>query len=87
MSEPQKFISDYLEKNDEALAELIRENPIYVSVSIIAKFLGTTVDSVRSMIENGAFGAAWKKPGKENRGFFVPTAQFVRWYRKWGNAA
>lgn len=37
-------------------------------------------NSTRATVEGGAFGFAWRKSGKANKAYCVPTAQFVRWY-------
>lgn len=80
MSEPMDKIRSFLDADSEKICKLISDYPGQLSVPVLAEFLGTTRDSVRSMIESGVFGAGWKKPGTGNRGFFIPTAQFVRWY-------
>lgn len=80
MNESMNDIRIFLESDTEKVRELINEYPGQLSVPIIARFLGTTTDSVRAAVEAGVFGMAWRKPGVNNRGFLIPTAQFVRWY-------
>lgn len=80
MSEPMEKLNAYLESDLSELWKLAEEYPGQLSVPVIAQFLGTTRDSVRAAIESGAFGMSWQKPGAGNRGFLVPTPQFIRWY-------
>lgn len=73
-------IKDYLQHDYAKIEKLISEYPALCPVDAIAEFLNLDSDSVRSAIENGSFGLAWKKSGKLNRVFRIPTPQFVRWY-------
>ena len=74
-------INEFLSADNTKIDRLIDNFPINLPVSAVADFLAVDVASVRAAIENGnAFGLAWKKSGKANHGYFVPTAQFVRWY-------
>ena len=75
-----KRINTYLEKEMERLDLLISENPMYLRVKDVAKFLKIDDESVRSAIECGVFGMAWRKSGKLNKAFHIPTAQFALWY-------
>lgn len=84
MSEPMEKLNAFLEDDICKLWELAEKYPGQLSVPIIAEFLGTTKDSVRAAIEADVFGMCWKKPGVNNRGFLVPTPQFVRWYLRGG---
>lgn len=73
-------INDFLSQDNDKLAELIENNPVNVPVNCAAEFLGADVASVRAAIENEVFGAAWRKIGSTRHGYYIPTAQFVRWY-------
>lgn len=70
----------FLEDDNERIDKLIEENPHSVSITEIARFLNMDIASVRAAIENDTFGIAWKKAGSARHGYFIPTAQFVRWY-------
>lgn len=73
-------INDFLSSDNERLAVLIENNPVNVPVSSAAEFLGADVASIRAAIENDCFGAAWRKAGSTRSAYYIPTAQFVRWY-------
>lgn len=73
-------INQFLSQDNERLGQLIEENPVNIPINAVAAFLGADSASVRATIENNTFGAAWKKVGSTRRAYFVPTAQFVRWY-------
>lgn len=70
----------FLSEDNSKIDELIENNPSSVSVTAISNFLNMDVASVRSAIENNVFGVAWKKNGSARHGYFIPTAQFLRWY-------
>lgn len=72
----------FLEDDNERIDKLIEENPHSVSITEIARFLNMDVAAVRASIENGAFGTSWRKVGSARHGYFIPTAQFIRWYLK-----
>lgn len=78
-------IRDYLQHDDEKIEKLIAEYPKTCPVNIVAQFLEVDAESIRSAIDNGNFGFSWKKNGKLNRAFCVPTAHFLRWYLNYGN--
>lgn len=73
-------INDFLSQDNDKLADLIENNPVNVPVSSAAEFLGADVASIRAAIENDCFGAAWRKAGSTRSAYYIPTAQFVRWY-------
>lgn len=73
-------ISEYLQHDDEKIEKLISDYPQNIPVRAAAEFLGVDDESVRSAIENGNFGYSWKKAGKLNRSFAIPTAHLLRWY-------
>lgn len=73
-------VNEFLYADNEKIDRLIENFPVNLPVSAIADFLCMDVASVRAVIENGIVGAAWKKQGRANHGYYIPTAQFVRWY-------
>ena len=73
-------INEFLSDDNSRIDQLVENNPCSLSVTDISNFLNMDVASVRSAIENNTFGMAWKKAGSARHGYFVPTAQFVRWY-------
>lgn len=63
----------------EELERICRQYPKNIPIYVVAEFLGTSVESLRTAIAQGStsFGAfSWCKPGKVNRGFLVPTLAF-----------
>lgn len=73
-------INEFLSADNAKIDRLIDNFPINLPVSAVADFLSVDVASVRAFIENGVVGVSWIKQGKANHGYYVPTAQFVRWY-------
>lgn len=73
-------IKEYLDADMKKLEELVEAHPEYLTPGDVASFLNVNPASVRSVLENGKIGLAWRKPGKMNHGYHLPTAQFVRWY-------
>lgn len=73
-------INQFLTADNSKIDALIESNPESVSITDISKFLGADVASVRCAIENNAFGMSWRKQGMSRHGYYIPTAQFVRWY-------
>ncbi|MCQ2486097.1 MAG: hypothetical protein MJ168_12290 [Clostridia bacterium] len=73
-------INDFIAADNDKIDKLIAENPQSISISDISAFLGADVASVRAAIENNIFGMSWRKSGSARHGYFIPTAQFVRWY-------
>lgn len=73
-------IKEYLQHDNDKIERLIADYPVLCPIDAVAEFLGVDPESVRSAIESGVFGMSWKKSGKLNRAFRVPTPQFVRWY-------
>lgn len=70
----------FIAQDNEKIDKLLEGNPQNLSVIQIANFLNADVGSVRSAIENNAFGMSWRKAGSTRKGYNVPTAQFIRWY-------
>lgn len=73
-------ITDFLSLDNKRLEKLIEDNPVNIPVNAVADFLGADVASIRATIENNTFGASWRKSGSVRHAYYVPTAQFVRWY-------
>ena len=73
-------INEFLTSDNEKIEVLVTSYPENIPVGKIAEFLGADVVSIRAAIENNVFGASWRKAGSARHGYFVPTAQFVRWY-------
>lgn len=77
-------IKAFFDNDDRKAEQLIRDYPQSIPIPVAAEFLGIDAASLRAMAIEGHLGSSWKKEGKLNRGFFLPTAQFLRWYR-YGN--
>ena len=63
----------------EELERICQEYPKNIPIHVVADFLGTSVESLRTAIAQGktSFAAfSWCKPGKSNRGFLIPTLAF-----------
>ena len=73
-------ITEFLLNDNDRLTVLVDNNPVNIPVTSAAEFLGADVASIRAAIENDVFGASWRKVGSTRRGYYIPTAQFVRWY-------
>ena len=77
MQEIRKFLQNDL----EAVSKLIEKYPEQLPISEVADLIGCGKDSIRTALEEyGRIGIAWRKPGKLNHGYCIPTALFVRWY-------
>lgn len=76
-------IKDFIDQDDKKIEDLIKEYPVSIPTQAAAKFLGLNVTSMRAILDSGAVGLSWKKDGALNKAFFLPTAQFVRWYMIW----
>lgn len=73
-------VSEFLQNDTERVEKLIESHPDSLSVNDVADFLKLDSRSVRSILDNGIIGLCWKKEGSLNRGFYISTAMFVRWY-------
>lgn len=73
-------ITEFLEEDENRLEQLIEQYPRSIPTKALADFLDLDVVSVRTIIEGGQIGLHWKKAGKLNSAYCVPTATFVRWY-------
>lgn len=73
-------ITEFIKADDAKVEKIIKEHPLQIPVAVAADLLGCHVDSVREFLTNSNIGMSWLKPGKQNHGFCIPTAQFIRWY-------
>ena len=78
-------IKEFLDSDERKVEKLIEECPVNIPTSEAAKFLGINTASLRAVLESGALGLCWKKGGALNKGFFIPTASFIRWYLRYGD--
>ena len=78
------YLKEFLAEDLKAVEALTKEHPKKLTPQQVADFLGTSVDSVRMAIADQSFGMSWRQIGKTQRGFFIPTPQFVRWYLRIG---
>jgi len=60
------------------LCQICDDHPIDIPVTTAAKFLGISPESLRCSILQGTagFGLAWRKLGKQNAGYVIPTLSF-----------
>ena len=70
-------------EDDERIDRLVDKYPYRIPVDALSSFLHIDAQSLRAYLESGinAFGMAWKKIGKDNHAYAIPTAQFLRWYK------
>ena len=78
-------IKEFLETDERKVEKLIAEYPINIPTAEAAKFLGINNASMRAVIDSGSLGLSWRKEGALNKGFFIPTASFIRWYLRYGD--
>ena len=78
-------IRNFLSADEQKVEKLIEEYPVSIPTQAAAKFLGINAASMRAVIDSGAVGLSWRKDGALNKGFFLPTAQFLRWYMRYGD--
>ena len=76
-------IKDFLSADEAKIEQLIKEYPTNIPTAEAAKFLGINTASLRAVMENVTIGLSWKKGGALNKGFFLPTCQFLRWYMRY----
>lgn len=77
-------IKKFMDNDDQKIERLISEYPVSVPTKVAADFLGIDAASMRAIISDNTVGLSWKKEGKLNKGFFIPTPQFLRWYMRYG---
>jgi hypothetical protein len=73
-------IQDFINSDTAKIEEIIEKYPKQIPVPVLADVLGTNEASLRAAIDGGALGLSWRKDGKLNRGYCVPTAKFVYWW-------
>lgn len=77
------IIMDFIKRNNDDLEDIIVKYPNTIPIPVAADFLHMGEDSLRSAIESGKLGLAWRKSGKLNHGYCIPTGKFIRWYIGW----
>ena len=76
-------VKEFLDEDIKKLNQIVTDYPKQIPIDIVADLFGCAVETVRTMCEeNHTFGDGWRKPGKLNRGFCIPTGVFIRWYTK-----
>lgn len=80
------IIVDFIKKDSDELEAIIEKYPNQIPVSVAADFLHMAENSLRSALESGKLGLAWRKAGKLNHGYCIPTGKFVRWYIGWNES-
>ena len=76
-----QIIQEFLQRDTDKLAELIEKYPEQIPIPVLSQWWGCNADTLReALVSQGLLGIAERKSGKLNRGFVVPTGQFVRWY-------
>lgn len=73
-------IEEFMEADRERMEELITKYPKQIPVPVVADFMGMDHNSLRAAIDGGSLGISWRKDGKLNRGYCIPTAKFVYWW-------
>lgn len=72
------------EERQKSLEALCEKYPIEIPLPEAAKWLGIAPESLRAAICQGtcSFPAlAWRKAGKQNRAFHIPTASFYKVFK------
>lgn len=76
-------LSNFLTAEREWLNNIIEQYPRQIPIAPIAEHWGCAEASVRAAIEqDAAFGVYWRKTGKANHAYLVPTGLFIQWYCK-----
>lgn len=78
-------IKEFLETDERKVEKLIEDYPVSIPTAEAARFLGINNASMRAVIDSGSLGLSWRKEGALNKGFFIPTASFIRWYLRYGD--
>lgn len=73
-------ILNFIKSDDAKVENIIKKYPLQIPVAVAAELLGCHETSLREFLTNSNIGMSWLKPGKQNHGFCIPTAQFMRWY-------
>ena len=76
-------LSEFLKSEREWLNGIIEQYPRQIPIAPIAEHWGCAGDSIRAAIEQDAtFGVYWRKVGRANKAYMIPTGLFVQWYCK-----
>lgn len=79
----EEKINEFIASDKIWIGELIEKYPQQIPIAPIAQHWGCAPDTVRAMIEQSpTFGLYWRKAGKTNKAYLIPTGLFVRWYCK-----
>jgi len=73
-------ISEFIRADTEQIEEIIEKHPKQIPIPVVAELMAVDPNNLREAIGSGYLGLSWKKPGKLNRGFCIPTGKFVRWW-------
>lgn len=73
-------IDEFFKQDNEKVEKLLEQYPVNIPTRVVADFLKIDVNSVRAIIECGNVGLSWRKTGKMNTSYVIPTATFLRWY-------
>lgn len=83
MSETNDTLSEFLKSEKEWINEIIEKYPQQIPIIPIAEHWGCDPSSIRAAIEQDAtFGLYWRKVGRANKAYIIPTGLFVQWYCK-----
>lgn len=83
MTEVNDTLSEFLKAEREWINSIIEQYPRQIPINPIAEHWGCAPDSVRAAIEQDAtFGVYWRKVGRANKAYMIPTGLFVQWYCK-----
>lgn len=69
------------EDRQAELEQICKDHPIEIPIAVAAKWLGVSAESLRYSIIQGTCGfvaLSWRKPGKSNAGYHIPTSVFYR---------
>lgn len=77
------IIMEFIKKDSDELEDIIAKYPNQIPVPVAADFLHMDKENLRAVLESGKLGLAWRKNGKLNHGYCIPTGKFVRWYIGW----
>lgn len=73
-----EVLADFTKENLIRIAEVVKEYPSSIPTHVAAKLLDISDESTRTYLQNGGeYGIAWRKPGKQNCGYSIPTYAFL----------
>ncbi len=74
-------LSEFIKSEREWLNSIIEQYPCQIPVKALSEHWGCQPDSIRAAIEQDSnFGVFWRKDGKTNKAYLIPTGFFVQWY-------